>query len=78
MGVEMWIDATDLGLPLYRKHGFTVVQENYLQPLRAPGSPDDEEWRRLERELLPITIWAMWRPVGGPYVEGETVKSWEE
>ena len=74
MGVEMWLDATELGVPVYKKHGFTVVNVNRLQPAKAePG----EEWREIERELQPMTSWQMWRPAGGDYVEGKSVKPWE-
>lgn len=142
--VEIWIEATEMGVPLYRKHGFAVVDECDIQPVRDPGdshhhparrdggdsrppparaagygcsshhhhaaqqqqedaetetenpgsdlrqqpgpgpshpssSPSEEgdTWSRLERELLPVRIFTMWRPVGGPYVHGETVRPWE-
>jgi GNAT superfamily N-acetyltransferase len=73
MGVEMWIDATIHGIPLYKKHGFVVVNENSLEP--KPDNPD-AEWKKLENELLPITMWQMWRPASGPYEEGKTVFPW--
>ncbi|KAH7253173.1 hypothetical protein FSOLCH5_013968 [Fusarium solani] len=74
MGVEMWLDATELGVPVYKKHGFTVVNVNRLQPTKAePG----EEWMEIEKELQPMTFWQMWRPAGGDYVEGKSIKPWE-
>ena len=73
MGVEMWIDATIHGIPLYKKHGFVVVNETSLDP--KPDKADDE-WKKLENELLPITMWQMWRPASGPYEEGKTVFPW--
>lgn len=74
MGVEMWLDATEHGVPVYLKHGFTVVHENRLRPTKAsPG----EAWEKMDRELQPMTFWQMWRPAGGDYVEGESVKPWE-
>lgn len=74
MGVEMWLDATELGVPVYKKHGFTVVNVNRLQPIKTePG----EDWKEIERELQPMTFWQMWRPAGGDYVEGKSVKPWE-
>ncbi|KAL9117182.1 MAG: hypothetical protein Q9187_006287 [Circinaria calcarea] len=74
MDVEMWLDATVYGVPLYKKHGFVVVNENNLHPHTADP---DEDWKRIEAELLPITMWQMWRPTGGNYQEGKTVRPWE-
>lgn len=76
MGVEMWLDATIYGIPLYKKHGFVVVNENNLKP-NAEGEKHDEEWEKLDRELDPMVLWQMWRPVDGKYVEGVTQKPWE-
>jgi len=74
MGVEMWLDATVYGVPLYRKHGFVVVNENNIRP--TTDNPD-QEWEKIAKELLPMTMWQMWRPVGGKYEEGKTVRPWE-
>ncbi|EEU33988.1 uncharacterized protein NECHADRAFT_55801 [Fusarium vanettenii 77-13-4] len=74
MGVEMWLDATKYGVPVYKKHGFTIVNVNRLQPTKtAPG----EAWRKIDEELQPMTFWQMWRPAGGSYDEGKSVKPWE-
>jgi len=75
MEVEMWLDASVYGIPLYKKHGFVIVNENNLKP-EADGEPD-EEWKKIEKELVPMTLWQMWRPVEGKYVEGITQKPWE-
>jgi hypothetical protein len=73
MGVEMWLDATVYGIPLYKKHGFVVVNENSIDPkMEKP----DAEWKKLEEELVPMTLWQMWRPASGPYLEGTTVFPW--
>ncbi|KAF4462553.1 GNAT family acetyltransferase [Fusarium albosuccineum] len=74
MGVEMWLDATEYGVPVYKKHGFTVVGVNRLRPTKtAPG----KAWREIEEELQPMIFYQMWRPSGGNYEEGKTVKPWE-
>lgn len=70
----MWLDASVYGRPLYIKHGFIVVNENSLHPATETA---DEEWKKMERDLLPITVWPMWRPAGGTYEEGKTVRPWE-
>lgn len=76
MNVEMWLDATIYGIPLYQKHGFVLVNENNLKP-EYEGKIPDEEWKKIETELVPMTLWQMWRPVDGQYVEGITKKPWE-
>jgi len=76
MGVEMWADATSYGIPLCEKHGFVVVNENNLCPQRDDKDKDDQ-WRKIEGELGPLTMWQMWRHVGGKYEEGLTQKPWE-
>ncbi|KAJ4128310.1 hypothetical protein NW754_002302 [Fusarium falciforme] len=74
MGVEMWLDAIEYGVPVYKKHGFTIVNINRLQPTKtAPG----EVWRKIDEELQPMIFWQMWRPAGGSYDEGKSVKPWE-
>ncbi|ENH62193.1 hypothetical protein FOC1_g10015157 [Fusarium oxysporum f. sp. cubense race 1] len=74
MGVELWLDATEQGVPVYEKHGFTVVNVNTIQPTKEnPG----EEWHKVKDELGPMTFRQMWRPAGGDYQEGKTVKPWE-
>lgn len=68
MGVEMWLDATVYGVPLYKKHGFVVVNENNMHPRKENAS---EEWRKIEKELGSMVMWQMWRPMGGHYQEGK-------
>ena len=75
MGVEMWLDATEFGVPVYKKHGFVVVHETHVSP-QARENPG-EAWKKIDAELQPIVVWQMWRPIGGDYKEGETVKPWE-
>ncbi|KAI5458830.1 hypothetical protein BGZ63DRAFT_52758 [Mariannaea sp. PMI_226] len=71
MGVEMWLDATKYGVPVYEKHGFIVVNENRVQPIKEDAG---EAWEKIDQELQPMTFWQMWRPIGGKYEEGKTVK----
>jgi len=59
MDVEMWLDATVYGVPLYKKHGFSVVNENNLVP--EPLGEPDEEWKKIEKALGPMTMWLMVR-----------------
>ena len=71
MGVEMWLDATVYGIPLYKKYGFRIVHENTLHP--KTDKPNDE-WKKIEGELKTMTMWQMWRPIGGKFEEGKTIQ----
>lgn len=74
MGVEMWVDAGELGVPVYEKHGFTVVNTSRVQPTKSdPG----EVWQKMDQELQPLQNWTMWRPPLGDYKGVEVVKPWE-
>ena len=74
MGVEAFVESTELAKPLYVKHGFVLIDYRTLKPTDPNSS---EEWRRLERELLPMNYHFMWRPIGGRYENGRTVIPWE-
>lgn len=76
MGVEMWLDATPYGKPVYEKHGFVDLGPNPLIP--APRENAGEAWKEIDQRLQPMVFWTMWRPKGGIYEEGKTVKPWEE
>ena len=74
MGVEAFVESTAIGVPLYEKHGFAMMNEFDLNPTNPnPG----DEWKRLAKELLPMHGYFMWRPIGGKYEEGKTVVPWE-
>jgi hypothetical protein len=71
----MWLDAFPPAWELYPRYGFVAVCRNDIRPqAREPNA----EWRRLEGELLPLTTMVMWRPKEGAYVEGTSVRPWEE
>lgn len=80
MGLECWLDATDNGRPLYEKHGFIHLMDHFLDAdidKEKLTEAEREELKKIREETLPIHITSMWRPVGGWYVEGMTVKPWE-
>ncbi|KAL9082640.1 MAG: hypothetical protein Q9165_008838 [Trypethelium subeluteriae] len=60
MHVDMWLDATIYGIPLYKKHGFMIVNENNLCPQRESPS---KEWEAIHRELSPMVMWQMKKSV---------------
>lgn len=76
---EAWLDATDIGQPVYARCGFRDVVRVTIdpQPLKELSPAEKEEWKALEKELLPISGTVMWRPLDGEFVEGVTVKPWE-
>jgi len=79
VGLESWIEASGLGRPLYVKHGYIAVSETTLKLQQPEGlsENDAKEWKRMDEEILPVHCVTMWRPKGGRYIEGETVKPWE-
>lgn len=80
MGLEAWLDSTDIGLNVYEKYGFIRVSDRYLDP-EMPSDLSAEDQAELEslRTLIPPSHnTCMWRPKGGKYVDGVTVKPWEE
>jgi hypothetical protein len=74
LDLEVWLNSTPYGVPVYKKNGFQVIHENIIHPKTAEP---DEKWKKIETELLPITFWQMWLPKGGKYEEGKTIKPWE-
>ncbi|OTA99838.1 hypothetical protein M426DRAFT_16069 [Hypoxylon sp. CI-4A] len=75
IGVEFFLDATVVGKPLYDANGFVEVQKNVIIP--RTDNPDDA-WKETEEKTGHSTWFLMWRPQGGNYEEGKTVKPWEE
>ncbi|KAK2595491.1 hypothetical protein QQS21_006766 [Conoideocrella luteorostrata] len=74
LGLEFFLDATLPGKPLYEANRFICVEENATAPTTSNA---DDKWREIEAKVSPFTFWLMWRPVGGKYEEGKTVKPWE-
>jgi len=76
MRVEAFVEATEDGRPLYARHGF-----HYMNAIVLDAKVDEpsEQWKALGKRLrLPIVLHAMWRPIGGRFVDGETVVPWKE
>ncbi|KAI0384886.1 acyl-CoA N-acyltransferase [Hypomontagnella monticulosa] len=74
MGVDFFLDSTPYGRPLYEANGFVYIEENVNIPVT---DTPDEKWKEVEEKVGPFTFWLMWRPVGGKYEEGKTIKPWE-
>lgn len=76
LGLETFIEATDDGKPCYEALGFVYMGTHYWESAKRNPS---KEWSRWSAYLgTPIHTYLMWRPVGGVFVEGETVVPWEE
>ena len=74
IGCEVFVEATDEGRPLYESCGMTVMYTDHLDGYRRDAS---DEWRKLEREHLPMHWYFMWKPAGGVYEKGKTPVPWE-
>lgn len=79
LGLETWLDASEHGQPVYQKLGFVPYTMNKINPVMPPSYTAEQraEWEKWEQEILPMDAMSMWRPVGGKFVEGETVKPWD-
>ncbi len=74
LGVEAWVNASDYGRQVYEKHGFVCVTE--FSCCASTESPS-QEWEEIKGRLTPMSVSIMWRPAGGKYEPGVTVKPWE-
>ena len=79
LGLEAFIEATDMGRPVYEAMGFTYMGINAWEPPHKENNEKSERWRELEEFFqTPIATYTMWRPKGGRFVKGETVVPWEK
>lgn len=73
-GLEVFIEGTDPGRPLYESFGLRVM---YVGHLDAYEMAPSDEWRKLEREILPLHWYFMWKPREGVYEKRVTEVPWE-
>ncbi|KAI1350314.1 hypothetical protein F5Y01DRAFT_159301 [Xylaria sp. FL0043] len=62
MGVEMFLDSTPVGKPVYEANDFHVVEKTVIIP--QTDNPD-EGWKEAEEKIGHSSWWLMWRPVRG-------------
>ncbi|POS72410.1 hypothetical protein DHEL01_v209191 [Diaporthe helianthi] len=60
LGLEVYLDSTGPGRPLYEANGFSYIQEHHIRPRKE--NPD-REWQELEQKVGPIVFWPMKRAV---------------
>lgn len=58
LGLETFIDATNMGKPMYEKFGFSVVDNREFS---VETKSTTREAKKAESELLPFTWWSMLR-----------------
>ena len=64
---ECWLEGSAMGKPLYEKFGFKSLLKVAFDTDKKNASGT---WRKCQHELTPAPIFAMWRPVGGLWREG--------
>ncbi|KAI9647890.1 hypothetical protein NHQ30_004278 [Ciborinia camelliae] len=69
MGLEVIVEASAMGYPLYKKFGLRAI-EKIAVDMRVDNPSNT--WRRLESDLGPVLIWWMWKLHGDVYVAGKT------
>ena len=75
LDVEFWLNATSLGVPLYKKHGLEIVEEN---PVIPKTDHPDEKWNEIEKEIGKLVFWTMWLPRESQVKDGAIVRPWEK
>ncbi|KAF2676395.1 hypothetical protein K458DRAFT_424720 [Lentithecium fluviatile CBS 122367] len=76
LGLECWMEATQMGKRLYEKHGFrSLVKIAFDMDRKDAG----DLWRKAQHELTPPPVFAMWRPKLGVWeVKGRKVtRPWD-
>ena len=73
-GLEVFVEATDIGLPLYESFGLRVM---YVDHLDAYERNPSDEWRKMSHELLPLHWFFMWKPKDRVCEPGKTVVPWD-
>ena len=59
LNLECWLEASEMGKPLYEKFGYQSLLKIALDSEKPNAS---DEWRRCAHEMTPRPIFAMWRP----------------
>ncbi|KAH8779968.1 hypothetical protein F5883DRAFT_540965 [Diaporthe sp. PMI_573] len=57
--LDIFLDSTSPGRPLYEANGFSYLQENHIRPKKDHA---DHQWQEVEKKVGAITFWPMKRP----------------
>lgn len=72
-GIEGFLEASELGRPLYEKWGYIVVMKiDFYLPSNKPDA-----WQKFAHEFMMNSWYAMWRPAGGIIKQGERNRPWQ-
>ena len=73
-GIEGFVEASEVGRPVYEKAGYQVVMKvaSYI----PAGKSDD--WKRWYHEFGMRPWFAMWRPVRGAIEPNQRTKPWQQ
>lgn len=58
--LEIFLDSTSPGRPLYEANGFSYLQENHIRPRK---DHPDRQWQEVQAKVGPIIFWPMKRSV---------------
>jgi hypothetical protein len=61
LGLESFIQASEMGKLLYLRHGYLVLEESNYKPELEEKDKSDE-WKMLEKKVGPMFNCVMWRP----------------
>ncbi|KAI1110228.1 acyl-CoA N-acyltransferase [Nemania sp. NC0429] len=62
LDVDIFLDSTPYGRPLYEATGFEYIEENVTIP---KTQIEDDSWKEIEKKVGPFTFWLMRRPARG-------------
>ncbi|KAI8240314.1 hypothetical protein K4K57_002901 [Colletotrichum sp. SAR 10_99] len=67
MGLDIYIEASEGGKPLYEKYGFKAIEESYYEvdEKRLPPPRDVELRKEAVKQLSPFRRWSMLRKARG-------------
>lgn len=61
LDLDIWLNASELGVPLYEKNGFIIQEKFETCPTTDNPSPG---WTKIKDQLQLGPAWLMYRPAG--------------
>lgn len=68
LGLDCFVESTEIAVPLYKKYGFVTV-DHFSLDASIPNA--SEEWKTISARNLPMEFEMMWRPAKGKFQEGD-------